>query len=767
MVPIILKPLVNGSRLVGLCVCLSLWLSACVHTGPTPAEPDWQAGDYAMTLTDAGLAVSHQGDRFALIESFEFNFVRAELANIVSADDDSLVVRLELQGTDGYADDFPSELDLAIRHSDGRFHFEAGHPAFHHVSINLADRDEHYFGLLAKLYPDNRKSPDLRGETVDVEVYHQGERDYAENYASAFSAFYISTAGYGSFFDTFAKGRYRFAQDGLTRIYHQTDKLDWYLFYGPDGKNIHRRYYDVIGAPKSIPLWALGPVVWRDYNTGKDEILDDLTRFSDLQIPLTATFVDRPYSDGGHEWSKMNFAEPFANPEQWIGTINDDFGMEVMSWIGPMTFGDEDFPGLLPNHRTYIDLTDPEALVEFERRMQTQQYEVGVRGHKMDRADENFPFTAFWHEPVSESETRNTYVYLYSKVIDQFLRGAHGDNQFNFARAAYHRTQPFLSAVWGGDVRPNWIGMAGNQANAMRTSFMGFPVWGSDTGGYLGDGYIDEKLYARWLQWGAWNGMFEVKLDGIGGQGEDRVPWRYSERLQDVFRQVAEQRMRMIPYSYSLANTSADNGVLMKPMAYVYPEDPNTHELWDQYLFGDAFLVAPLFSEADEREIYLPEGRWYDFNDRSRAFDGGQTLTRSYAFDETPVFIKANSLYVTGDIYRGSDRRWHGNLDDNGSLVIHAFPGREGEQAGFTYVDAHQGQQHKRMTLSRTETATVFRSPALESTSKLQMRTVREPAGVQVNGRPVASDYDPTDGILSVDLPMGKTLEVRVEYRRD
>ena len=73
-----------------------------------------------------------------------------------------------------------------------------------------------------------------------------------------------------------------------------------------------------------------------------------------------------------------------------------------------------------------MDLTNPETLEEFERRLEENQYSVGVKGHKMDRADENFPVTARWKERISESETRNKYVYLYSRVINEFLSNAHG-----------------------------------------------------------------------------------------------------------------------------------------------------------------------------------------------------------------------------------------------------------------------------------------------------------------------------------------------------
>jgi alpha-glucosidase (family GH31 glycosyl hydrolase) len=362
----------------------------------------------------------------------------------------------------------------------------------------MKNLDEHYFGLIEKLYPANLKSPDLRGNVVDVEVYALGSRNFAENYASAYSAFFISSRGYGSFFDTFAKGRYQLAINDITQIYHQTNKLDWYIFYGPTGRMIHKQYYDIIGRPKPIPIWACGPIFWRDQNNGgKEEILADISKFTELKIPLTACWVDRPYSDGGHEWSKMNFNDKFPYPDRWINTINEKYGLQFMTWIGPMTFSDKDFPGLLPNYKGYIDLTHPEAIAEFERRLFLHQYSVGVKGHKMDRGDENFPVTAQWYEPISESESRNKYVYLCAKIVHEMLTRAYGKDQYNFARAAaFHRCQPYLSALWGGDSRSNWLGMAGSQANAMRCGFLGFPVWGNDTGGYLGPGKIDDDIKA-------------------------------------------------------------------------------------------------------------------------------------------------------------------------------------------------------------------------------------------------------------------------------
>jgi alpha-glucosidase (family GH31 glycosyl hydrolase) len=735
-------------------------------TGAAQAAPDWHSGPFGITLDNGDLHLYHNKEKFAQITSFAFNFIPAEIARIKNVTDDGLTVALSLAGDDGFHADFPSKVDLTISHTGSTFRFLASHETFNHVTIRMKELDEHYFGLIEKLYPDNAKSPDLRGETVDVEVYARGEKDYAENYASAYSAFFMSSAGYGSFFDTFAKGRYTFARDGTTKIYHQTDQLDWYLFYGPGGAAIHKAYFDVIGAPKRIPIWAAGPIVWRDHNEGKDQILDDLQKFSDLAIPLTATFVDRPYSHGGHQWSKMDFTEQFANPEDWIATINNRYGLELMTWVGSLTFGDRDFPGLLPNRKSYIDLTHPDALAEFEKRLAENQYSVGVKGHKMDRADEGFPVTAQWHEPISESTSRNKYVYLYSKTIHEFLEAAHGQDQFNFARAAYHRSQPYLGALWGGDNRPNWKGMSGNQANAMRVGFMGFPVWGNDTGGYLGEGRIDEKLYRRWLQWSAWNGLFEVKIDGMGGSGRDRAPWRYSDKLQKVFRQACEQRMTLLPYSYSAANTSAENGVLMKPMAYVYPSDEKTYAIWDQYIFGEAFLIAPLFGPDNTRSVYLPDGTWHDFNDLRVSYQGPAEIKTESADTEIPVFIRGNSIVLTGDIYRGNSRLWKGELQGDHSLTIHLYPGKQNEATEFTYVDYLDNDRHKTMTLAVENGQVNFTSPALTVETGIRIHTETEPESIRIDGEPVPYDYDATTRQATVGIESDTAISLTVNRSR-
>ena len=82
-------------------------------------------------------------------------------------------------------------------------------------------------------------------------------------------------------------------------------------------------------------------------------------------------------------------------------------------------------------------MSNPEGVKEFERRLKTNLYSVNVRGHKMDRADEEFPEMAMWYDKTPFAEHRNKYIYLYAKVIDQFLNDSFGKDEFNFAEQLF------------------------------------------------------------------------------------------------------------------------------------------------------------------------------------------------------------------------------------------------------------------------------------------------------------------------------------------
>ena len=157
--------------------------------------------------------------RLLTIESIKFDYTEAESIEIVGlTDDDSLQIRLQFPSSVHFwhhANDIePRFADLRIQAVSGGIRLSAEPEWAEHITLVLKDTGDHQFGLCEPLQPDNQLSPDLRGKIIDLKVRSDGQT-FVENYASAFSSLYMSSEGYGAFFDTFARGRYslRLLQD--------------------------------------------------------------------------------------------------------------------------------------------------------------------------------------------------------------------------------------------------------------------------------------------------------------------------------------------------------------------------------------------------------------------------------------------------------------------------------------------------------------------------------------------------------------------------
>ncbi len=728
-----------------------------------------QKPDYSISVfpDEAQIVLMRDNKPIMEVDSIQYNFITPSSMKVKRQSAERIELELLYEkvwnpGLVNTKNDYT--VDLNIDSIDGGWHIYA-HPKWaRDVSIYLKYLGGHFFGIRENLVPDNHKSPDITGSVQSFDVKGEDTR-YHENYASAWSAFFMNSLGYASFFDTFAEGQYQFAINGVTEIYHRTGNLNWYIFTGTNGGEIMKAYYKVIGAPKYVPAWACGVAIWRDQDwKGKEDILNDAKEMTALKIPITSIMVDRPYSNGVQGWSKMDFGKGFGDPGEWIHELNSDYNLKFMSWVAPCTFGDTTIIKGMPGTHGYIDLSNPMTVSKFGSVLIKNIYDYGVQGNKMDRADEAFPVEQAWHDKTPPWERRNKYIYLYDKVISSVLTTKWGKDNFNYARAGMQGSQKYLSALWGGDSRESWDGLACSVANAMRVGFIGFPDWGSDVGGYLGDpGMEPEELFTRWLQFGTWSGLFEIKLDGAGGHGEDRAPWHYGRTLQDNFRRACEERMELAPYVYSQLNTSDVNGVLMKPLAYEFPADANTYDIWNEYLFGSSFLVAPVTKPGEPtRNIYLPKGVWYDWYSPSKSYAGGKTYTCILSPDHIPVFVRQNAIFVTGENWlNGNSVNW--NRKAKPQLVINAFPGNGNFTNSFAYMDRFSNDSLKVITISQKGNRISVGVPALGCEGKVLVYNVVPKGSLMVNGKKAEAKIDKEKKTVEVEIQKGMEQEVVIE----
>lgn len=293
--------------------------------------------------------------------------------------------------------------------------------------------------------------------------------------------------------------------------------------------------------------------------------------------------------------------------------------------------------------RVLIDFTNPDAVAWWHTYLD-QVLRVGVDGFKLDRSEEIVPGArdAFAYDGRSLAELRNVYPMLYTKATYEAAQRWHGDDFVLLPRAGFPGSQRY-AVFWLGDSHNTWLGLRNAVIGGQRAALIGYPLLGSDTGGYFAP--TERELLARWLGFSAFSTIMQV------GPTSDRAPWdmadapHYDRELLATWRLYSQLRVHMQDYTYRHVQAAHDTGhPVMRPLFFDYPDDTEAWQRWDQYLYGDDFLVAPVLEAGTtERSVYLPAGTWIDYWDQEQRYEGPTTVAVATPLHKTPIFVRAAS----------------------------------------------------------------------------------------------------------------------------
>ena len=117
-----------------------------------------------------------------------------------------------------------------------------------------------------------------------------------------------------------------------------------------------------------------------------------------------------------------------------------------------------------------------------------------------------------------------------------------------------------------------------------------------------------EDIYRRWLPFG----FLSSHTRAHGAPPTE--PWLISESFTDAFRASAEMKYKLMPYVYAQAKLSTEQGLPMVRALFVeFPHDAGAWLCEDEYMYGSQILVAPLMESVTKRTVYLPQGKWIDY----------------------------------------------------------------------------------------------------------------------------------------------------------
>ena len=127
--------------------------------------------------------------------------------------------------------------------------------------------------------------------------------------------------------------------------------------------------------------------------------------------------------------------------------------------------------------------------------------------------------------------------------------------------------------------------------------------------------------------------------------------WSYGKQAEPILSKYLHLRYQLMAYIYSLAYQTYQTGApYMRALFMDFRDDQQVADLRDEYMFGPAFLVAPVTEQGTtSRAVYLPAGSdWYNYWTNKRTA-GGQTVQVSAPIDVLPLFVRAGSIVPLGD----------------------------------------------------------------------------------------------------------------------
>jgi alpha-glucosidase (family GH31 glycosyl hydrolase) len=518
--------------------------------------------------------------------------------------------------------------------------------------------DERIYG-----FGDKRAGLDQRGQRVDMINLDAFASESNNSYKSV--PFYLSSVGYGLFFNNYHPGKYDVGASlaDWLQIEASGGDMDFYAFVG-DMKEILAHYTELTGRPAMLPLWAFG------YHQGKAsyrgrEGLDVAAQMRQRQLPFDVIY----YDDFDHEAIQKAFIDELWN--RYRARLTVGFGMPMFgTWRGNddsilvrelaargyLMVDRENRPVIARSEYVESDDGDTSSVAYLDYFSKAAvDYVFSV---KWDKAIENGAILGmvdfgemdhvqgdeqkFWPSVgLSVAQTRNLFGLVYPLAVVSGVHDRAGGRSTGMVRPGFAGSQR-LGWTTTGDSLPTYRNFRAHIRAMLNLTLSGFSNVGQDIGGW--DSKAEAILYARWFA----AATFFPFMWSHGKQ--DHEPYSHGDVVERAARTFLNLRYRLIPYLYSAHEAAHRTGVpVVRAFALQEPADPAGVGIDDQFFVGDDILVAPLFNDNGERNLYLPKGLWYDFFGEQRPVLGGRVIERkSVPLHRLPVYVRGGAIIPLG-----------------------------------------------------------------------------------------------------------------------
>lgn len=483
---------------------------------------------------------------------------------------------------------------------------------------------------------------------------------------------------FGVFIDNPGKQIWDMAKTRTSIVSYETlgGEFDLWLIFSRTIPAVLKDWADLTGHIERPPLWALGYHQCRWSYYPESRVRELASEFRRRRIPCDALYLDIDYMDGYRvfTWHPQRFPQP----EKLISDLRKD-GFKIITIVDPGVKIDPDYevykdfvsrPGFFcvdpetsqpfvgsvwPGKTHFPDFTRPDVRQRWGEYQKRSLLDLGVAGIWNDMnephvfEEKEFPGRVLHDDfGLKSPHARVHQVYgllMAAASYDGWREAKPNVRPFVITRSGWAGVQRY-ALMWTGDNQSTWASMALDLQLNLSMGLSGIPFVGCDIGGFAHDCY--GELYQRWIEWGVFQPF--CRTHSAAGTAPQE-PWSFGPTVENVARRMIELRMRLLPYLYTTFVDAAESGLpVNRPLVMAYPTDTNCQRLADEFLLGDALLVAPVIEPAkDRRMVYLPAGHWYHWWTNTR-YEGQNFYIVEAPPAQPPLFAKGGTVVPLQEI---------------------------------------------------------------------------------------------------------------------
>jgi alpha-D-xyloside xylohydrolase len=589
--------------------------------------------------------------------------------------------------------------------------------------------DEHYYGLGQQ----QKGWMDLRDR--EIHCWHEYSAIGGEDVGVPFM---VSSRGYGLVWDNPSKTTvdlgFNFRNTWSSEV---GNRVSYFVIAGSTSDEIYGGYRLLTGVTHLLPRGVYGYIQSKAIYPTQQQILEVARTYREKRLPLDVVVVDflNMTRQGELDLDPKRWPDPAAMngelhamgvrtllsvwPHFAPGTQFYDLLLR-RGWLVHRPDGTPE-PGWRPKTiGPNLDTTNADAARWFWEQIRDRYVKpYGFDYLWLDETEPDIDPAPDVFSIGSGTRYYNVYPLFHTAAVYDGFRRDFGDSRrvMILARAAYLGAQRNGTVFWSSDIMATWDMLKRSIPAGLNFTASGLPYWDTDIAGFFSPeippdyhaarrplidgsdareviGHYEDypELFVRWFEWGS----FQPVMRAHGERMHNEV-WSYGRQAEPILARYLKLRYQLVPYTYSNAYRTYQTGApYMRALFMDFPNDPKAADIPDEYMYGPAFLVAPVTEQgATHRPVYLPAGSdWYNFWTSER-LHGGRTIEADAPIDVLPLFVRAGSIIPMGSEVQSAQQ-------PQAVASIRVYPGANGrfdlfQDDGTTYGYERDGGQVTRL----------------------------------------------------------------------